>query len=264
MNMAKKMKEKAIPATSVTRSNEIVKTITQAEKVELFRQLEPIANQNKREHNAGIEAIEKDGSYYKGNESIEKTFIKMEEFYEFLCSNPSDDLTTIRKMFMYYRNFINSYQFTVAQFDEEFVFTDDGWKDRAFLEKAHQKYQLMNRLTHDSYLAILLHRLDYETYKNIIKGLYCYFEYSDAKINPPLKGTNYKTETYALTKEQYIQSLIYSQHVSTNVGDYIDTSSLGSIIEFEKDLIKDGENIECLRLTQRIPYDGLKIFKQRN
>ncbi len=62
----------------------------------------------------------------------------------------------------------------------------------------------MNRLTHDSYLAILLHRLDYETYKKIIKGLYCYFEYSDAKINSPLKETNYKTEPFILTKEQYI------------------------------------------------------------
>ncbi len=55
--------------------------------------------------------------------------------------------------------------------------------------------------------------------------------------------------------------LINSQHYSTSVGDYLDTSSLGSIIEIEKELIKDNENIECLRLKQRIPYDALKIFR---
>ena len=192
---------------------------------------------------------------------MKQSYIKIEEFYKFLCSNLSDCLNFIRKMFVYYRNFINSYRFTVAEFEENFTFSDNGWTDRMFLEKAHQKYQLMNRLTCDSYLAILLHRLDYKTYEKIIKGLYCYFEYSDAEIIPPLKDTNYKTETLILTKEQYIQSLINSQHPSTNVGDYLDTSSLGSIIEIEKEVIKDNEKIECLRLKQRIPYDSLEIFK---
>lgn len=187
--------------------------------------------------------------------------IKIEKFYEFLCSNPLDNLNSIRKMFMYYRNFINSYRFTVAEFDENFTFSNNGWQDRVFLEKAHQKYQLMNRLTHDSYLAILLHRIDYKIYEKIIKGLYCYFEYSDATIIPPLKDTNYKTETFILTKNQYIQTLIKSQHPSTNVGDYLDTFSLGSIIEIEKEIIKDNETIECLKLKQKIPYDSLEIFK---
>lgn len=187
--------------------------------------------------------------------------MNIEEFYEFLCSNPLDSLDSIRKMFVYYRNFINSYRFTIAEFDENFPFSDDGWQDRMFLEKAHEKCQLLNRLTHDSYLAILLHRLDYEIYEKIIRGLYCYFEYSDAKIIPPLKDAKYKTEQFVLSKEQYIQTLINSQHPSTNAGDYMDTSSLGSIIEIEKEILKDNEKIECIRLRQRVPYDGLEIFR---
>lgn len=68
---------------------------------------------------------------------MEKSYIKIEEFYEFLCSKPLDNLNYIRKMFMYYRNFIRSYQFIVFQFDDEFVPTGDewnkGWTDRAFI-----------------------------------------------------------------------------------------------------------------------------------
>ena len=66
MSMYNKMKEKAIPATNYKRSNGIVKTISKAETVELFRQLEPISAQNNREYNTGLEALERDGSYYNG------------------------------------------------------------------------------------------------------------------------------------------------------------------------------------------------------
>ncbi|MDE5630523.1 MAG: hypothetical protein K2I70_02880, partial [Bacilli bacterium] len=147
-------------------------------------------------------------------------------------------------------------------YDEGYDITDeDGWCARAFLEKEHKKHELMSRLTHDCYLAILLHKLDYENYKKIIKGLYGYFEYSDANVNPPLKDKDYKTVEYLLTKEQYMQKLINSQHTSTNVGEYLFTSSLGSIIEIEKEIIGDDDKIKCLRLDQTIPYGDLVMFR---
>ena len=133
--------------------------------------------------------------------------IKMEAFYEFLCCQPLDDIETIRKMYNYYHSFIVSYEYTVYEYDSAYNFKDeDGWCARAFLEKAHKKHELMIRLTHDSYLAILLQRLNYENYKNVIKGLYSYFEHSDAEVNPPLKDKEYKNIEYVLTKEQYIQN----------------------------------------------------------
>lgn len=131
---------------------------------------------------------------------------------------------------------------------------------QTFLEKAHKNHELMIRLTHDCYLAILLHKLNYESYKNIIKGLYCYFGHSDAEVILPLRNKNYKTKEYMLTKEQYIQKLISYQNSSTNVGEYLYTSSLGSIIEFEKELIKPNEKIKCLRLDQTILYGELRMF----
>lgn len=49
MSMAEKMKKKAIPATSAKRSTKVVKRISEADRIELFRQLEPIVEQNRRE-----------------------------------------------------------------------------------------------------------------------------------------------------------------------------------------------------------------------
>lgn len=197
---------------------------------------------------------------YKIGMSQYSNFIKIEAFYEFLCSVPLDDLEDIRKMYMCYHSFANSYIYTIIEYEDKYNYKkENGWLDRVFLEKERKKRELMVRLTHDCYLAILLHKLDYDNYKNIIKGLYCYFEYSDAEITPPL--LNYKTKEYILTKEEYIQSLINAQDQSTNVGDYLHTSSLGSIIEIEKEIIKPNEKIKCLRLDQQIPYGDLKIFK---
>ena len=186
--------------------------------------------------------------------------IKIEAFYEFLCSIPLDDLEDIRKMYMCYHNFAESYIYTIIEYEDNYNYkNENGWSDRAFLEKERKKRELMIRLTHDCYLAILPHKLDYENYKIIIKGLYDYFEHSDAEINSPL--LDYITKEYTLTKEQYIQGLINAQDESTNVGNYLHTSSLGSIIEIEKQIIKPNEKIKCLRLDQQILYGDLKIFK---
>lgn len=186
--------------------------------------------------------------------------IKIESFYEFLCSIPSDDLEDIRKMYMCYHSFASSYIYTIIEYEDKYNYKkENGWSDRVFLEKERKKQELMVRLTHDCYLAILLHKLDYDHYKNIIKGLYGYFEHSDAEIIPPLQ--DYKTIECILTKEQYIQRLINAQDESTNVGDYLHTPSLGSIIEIEKEIIRPNEKIKCLRLDQQIPYGDLKIFK---
>lgn len=66
MSMSDRMKERAILATAIKRSDEVVKTISKADSIELFRQLEPIFAQNRREYNFGLAAIEKNGFYYKG------------------------------------------------------------------------------------------------------------------------------------------------------------------------------------------------------
>lgn len=71
MNMYTKMKGKGIPATDVRVSSEIIKTVSEADKVELFRQLDPISAQNKSEYNAGLEYLETH-PYYNGVLSVEE------------------------------------------------------------------------------------------------------------------------------------------------------------------------------------------------
>ncbi len=77
MNMYDKMKEKAIPATSTKLSNEVVKTISRADVVELNYSMKPIMEQNKREYIAGLEYMEKNPIYYGDKISEKKkTLIK--------------------------------------------------------------------------------------------------------------------------------------------------------------------------------------------
>lgn len=59
--------------------------------------------------------------------------IKMEAFYEFLCSKPLDDMETIRKMYNYYHSFMSSYEHTMYEYDSNYSFKDkDGWCARHF------------------------------------------------------------------------------------------------------------------------------------
>lgn len=64
MNMSERMKEKALPASSVKRSNKVVKQISRADVVALNNSMKPIIEQNRREYIAGSEFIGKDNSVY--------------------------------------------------------------------------------------------------------------------------------------------------------------------------------------------------------
>lgn len=121
--------------------------------------------------------------------------IEMEKFYDFFSSSISDDIESIRKMYTYYRSFAIRYNYTIATYDYDIgVTARDGYCARAFLEKAVKQHHTLIRLMDESYLAILLQRYNYEVYKNVIKGLYGYFEHSDATINPSLKYVKYKVK----------------------------------------------------------------------
>lgn len=56
-SMAEKMKEKAIKATSATRSSKVVKTIKRCDVVALNRTIEPIIEQNHKELRDSWEAV---------------------------------------------------------------------------------------------------------------------------------------------------------------------------------------------------------------
>ena len=77
MNMADKMKEKAIPATSVKLSNEVVKIISQADIKELNYSMRPIIEQNRREYIAGLEEIAKEASIYGSTDELVKNKVKI-------------------------------------------------------------------------------------------------------------------------------------------------------------------------------------------
>ena len=64
MSMYDKMKEKAIPATSVKLSKEVVKTVSKADIVSINYSMKPIMEQNKREYIAGLEYLNKNSTYY--------------------------------------------------------------------------------------------------------------------------------------------------------------------------------------------------------
>lgn len=66
-SMAYQMKKKAIPASSVKRSNEFVKVISRADVVELNRSMEPMITQNRKEYIEMAEAINRDTSVYRDN-----------------------------------------------------------------------------------------------------------------------------------------------------------------------------------------------------
>ena len=69
MGMADKMKEKALPSTSVTRSSKVVKSIDKADVFELNNANELIALQNRREDIASTET-------FKGYKSMESSYVK--------------------------------------------------------------------------------------------------------------------------------------------------------------------------------------------
>lgn len=189
--------------------------------------------------------------------------IEMDKFYDFFGINTNDSIESIRKMYTYYRSFAIRYNYTIANYDYDIgVTARDGYCARAFLEKAVKQHQTLIRLMDESYLAILLQRFDYEAYKFIIKGLYGYFEHSDCEINPSLKYAQYKKYEKIMAKENYLNWLIAYQHPSTSVGEYLDTFSLGSIIEIEKEIIKPDEMVKRLVIDQEIPYGDLDMFKK--
>lgn len=57
VGMAKKMKLRAIRATSATRSTKIVKRIPRCDVIELNRSMEPVIRQNERERVASEQAV---------------------------------------------------------------------------------------------------------------------------------------------------------------------------------------------------------------
>lgn len=195
----------------------------------------------------------------KSMRNLQSSNIKIEYCYNFFCCNSLTPLETIRKMYTYYLSYKTRYMYSI--FEQEckgFI----GWNEyeiRKSLERERLKLQTMIRLTHDSYLAILLYKTNWQIYENIIKGLYSYFEYSDKKINSPLEGKTYKAEEQIITKENYIKKLETNQYGSSNAGDYLFTSSLGSIIEIERASIDAKKKIKSLYLSQEIPYGDLQI-----
>ena len=79
MNMADKMKEKAIPATSVKLSNEVIKTISKADIKELNYSMRPIIEQNRREYIAGLEEIARKSSIYSSIDLEVKNKVKIKK-----------------------------------------------------------------------------------------------------------------------------------------------------------------------------------------
>ena len=69
MGMADKMKEKALPGTSVVRSSKVVKSIDKADAFELNKANEFVALQNRRED---IDSTET----FKGYKSVESPYVK--------------------------------------------------------------------------------------------------------------------------------------------------------------------------------------------
>lgn len=69
MGMADKMKEKALPATSVVRSSKVLKSIDKADEFELKNANELVTLQNRREDIASTEI-------FKGYKSMESPYVK--------------------------------------------------------------------------------------------------------------------------------------------------------------------------------------------
>lgn len=69
MGMADKMKEKALPGTSVVRSSKVVKSIDKADAFELNKANELVTLQNRREDIASTET-------FKGYKSMEGSYVK--------------------------------------------------------------------------------------------------------------------------------------------------------------------------------------------
>lgn len=186
--------------------------------------------------------------------------IMLDYCYDFLCSDSSDSIELVRKNYTYHLSYTKKYNYTIYQYFYDYEGDTDEYSFRKSQEREDRKRRIMIRLVHDSYLAILLHRMNPEIYSPIIVGLCSYFECSDYKITPPLKEimANDQVE-YFLTKEGYINKLKTIQHPSTNVGDYEITPSLGSIIKIENEMIDSDAMVKCLYKKQEIPYGSLKL-----
>lgn len=66
-SMAEKMREKAIPATSTTRSSNVVKSVSRADVIELNQVMKSIIEQNRREYEAGLNSILNEGKVYRSS-----------------------------------------------------------------------------------------------------------------------------------------------------------------------------------------------------
>lgn len=185
--------------------------------------------------------------------------------YNFFGVDPSDSIENVRKMYTYFKNYESNYRYFAIAEREDNIYEKECTNGPDCLsciglKRDHLGLSTLIRLMHDSYLAILLSRIDFETYEKIIYGLLSYYICSDAKVNRSVEMENLETEEYILTKEKYIGSLMERQHSSTNAGDYLFTPSLGSIIEIEKDILKEDEPVKCKRIKQEIAYGNLKLF----
>ncbi len=192
--------------------------------------------------------------------------MKLQECYKLFGTNPSDSIEMVRKMYTCLQSYASNYMLFSISKQEENIFeqeciTGPDCNSCASVKREYLKVETLIRLAHDSYLAILLSRMDFEIYKNIIYGLLSYFICSDANVNFSLSTVLQKLETeeYAVTKEKYIEGLMKKQKGSTNAGHYLFTPSLGSIMEIEKNAIDKHAKVKCMSIKQPIPYGDLHI-----
>lgn len=187
------------------------------------------------------------------------TNIKIEHFYNYLYSKPTDELEEIRKKFMFCLNFSSRYKDRIHMYhahDELYDFE----KELQF-RRAIEKNRVFKKLICESYLGIILHKTNLEDYKNILIGLCNFFEIQSGKsevICPCKDFIDLDSEEWILTKEEYIKFLNIYLHSSTNAGIYLITPALSSIIEFEKTNLKENENVKCLKKKTNVAYGDLK------
>ena len=185
--------------------------------------------------------------------------IKIEHFYNFLYSESADELEEIRKKFMFCLNFACRYDDIIHMYhaDDEI---DDIEKELQY-RRSVEANRVFKKLICESYLAILLHKTNFEEYKNILVGLCDYFEIKageDEVVCPCKSFIDFDSQEWILTKEQYIKFLNIYLHSSTNAGIYMITPALSSIIEFEKTNLKENEDVKCLKKKTSVVYGDLK------
>ncbi|MBE6149580.1 MAG: hypothetical protein E7170_02520 [Firmicutes bacterium] len=183
--------------------------------------------------------------------SVADIFIKgdIKTCYDFFNSKIDDSIEVIREKFYYMLMYMELYKGVIHRYYPT-------------LEDPRMMYDIVQlnkywRVIADNYLAIILHKKGNDFYKPIIDGI---LFYNSRHKCPTLNENIQKNSIEHIFKsfdDYFLDLFDINQGGRCGVFDY--TSSLSTILLYEKELIGQNKEIKVLRPKTKPKYDDFRI-----